>query len=131
MIPSIRTRRIDGQWKASLPRLRQCSPAPGSAALIIGTAGAKLRSEFASADAMLSFALWRRSTGDEAQSVSGSHGQNGTHGAIAESPFFPLLCTICGSLVWQGTRAVHTCAGSSPVLLNVRQSQKRFWLPTA
>jgi len=48
---------------------------PGSAAFIIDTAGAKLRSELASFDSMLVFAVWRRSAVDDAQSASVSHGQ--------------------------------------------------------
>jgi len=58
---------------------------PGSAAFIIDTAGAKLRSELASADSMLVFAVWRRSDVADAQSASVSPGQKGNPVALWSS----------------------------------------------
>jgi hypothetical protein len=48
---------------------------PGSAAFIIDIAGAKLRSELASADSILVFAVWRWRAVNDPQSASVSHGQ--------------------------------------------------------
>jgi len=53
-----------------------------------------------------------------------------TASLVEESPFFPTACAP-SLAVWsaKNTRAVYTYTGR-PVLLNVRQSQKRFWLLT-
>jgi hypothetical protein len=54
-----------------------------------------------------------------------------TGSLVEESPFFPTDCAP-SLAVWSAkdTRAVYTYTGRRSVLLNVRQSQKRFWLPT-
>ena len=64
---------------------------PGSAAFIIDIAGAKLRSEFASADSMRFFAVWHRSAVDAAQSASVSQRQKRSPVLVVDSRFFLLL----------------------------------------
>jgi hypothetical protein len=75
---------------------------PGSADFIIDIAGAKLRSQLASADAILFFALRRSSWMlDRPADLKGNKGPTGP--LIAESAFFPhCSCIIRGVLVWRG-----------------------------
>jgi hypothetical protein len=106
---------------------------PDSAAFIIDMAGAKLRSELASADSMLVFAVWRRSAIDDAQSASVSHRQKGTRlrsGRRGEPILLLLLLQHLrrfglASYTHRATRAgaLHRCS-------IIRQDQTRFWLHT-
>ena len=64
----------------------------GSAAFIIDIAGAKLRSEFASADSMRFFAVWHWSAVDVLNRPAYPKGKKGAGGAlVVESRFFLLL----------------------------------------
>ena len=101
---------------------------PGSAAFIIDIAGAKLRSDLASADSMLVFAVWRRSAVDDAQSAMGKSGSGGV--LIVESLFFLLLFHHLRrfGLVRYTHRA--TCAGAVHRCSIIRRDQTRFWLHT-
>ena len=97
----------------------------GSAASIIDIAGAKLRSDLASTDSMLVFAVWRAPYIILHRDLVG----NGTKGLSHRTephilPHCP--CTIRGDLVGKVTRSVHPCVRRSTVLFNVRQRQARF-----
>jgi hypothetical protein len=95
-------------------------------------AGAKLRSELASADAMLLFALRPRSAVDELNRPACLMGKRDPLALSSPRVLFFQTAHSIRAVIWSGrvTRAVHTCAAAVSVLLNPRQRQTRFWLRT-
>jgi hypothetical protein len=50
---------------------------------------------------------------------------------VTENSILPhCSCAVCGGLIRQLTRAVHTVPQRYSILLNVRQRQTKFWLRT-